>query len=406
MRSKTIFLTLAFLLLAKISAADIVIRLDRPIFSPITVRFTEITGPPAEAEFLTKVLLRDLLLHMVFSVVRRPPIEGAGFREYFISGHIESTFPELTLVLRLEDLFKGEVVLQKAFRGSKAAGRYMIHKFFDEAVKEMVGFPGVAYSRVAFVKRVEGRDELWVMDFDHYGMKKIYSAPIILSAALSPDGTKVAFVSFEKGQPEVKLIDFSVGKITTVSSHPGLNSSPVWHPDGKRLVVTLSKDGNPDLYLISLEGKILRRLTHGEGVNIGGSISPDGRYLAFVSDRTGTPQIYLYDFETGGTRRITFSGKYNVSPCWSPLGDRIVYASKEDGRFVLYTVNPFEGSPVRISEDGSFEEPVFGPNGAFVMARGETKTAKGIFLFLSNGAIRTLYLRSPNIISISWSPLP
>ncbi len=386
-------------------AEELVIRLDQPTFTPLPVRVLDLKGSLPEAQNLTDILRKDLESLLLFKVLHEPPVELQGLQEFLITGRVERA-GSLRLVLKLEDLREKRVLLHQAFRGPPEAGRYMVHRFVDRAVEKMVGFPGVVYSRVAFVRRTERGDELCVMDFDHYGLKVVYRAPILLSPRLSPDARRIAFVSYDRGRPEVKILDLPTGKLYTLAAYPGLNASPVWHPNGRRLVVTLSKDGNPDLYLLDLSGRILRRLTQGEGVNTGGAFSPDGKYLAFVSDRTGSPQIYIYDFFTGGTRRLTFSGRYNVAPSWSPKGDRIVYAGRSEGRFVIYTIDPAGGDPVPVNETGSFEEPVFGPHGAFLLALGKDKEGAGLYFFLANGAARRLYLPGKNIRAFSWQALP
>jgi len=387
-------------------AEEIRVVINKPTFTPIPVRLTGLKGPPAISHRLSAVLEKDLKLHLVFNILKEPPLKGAHLKEYLLSGEVLSVAPVLKITLKLEDLFTGKPLLYKAFEGPEEAGRYMIHRFVDQAVKEMAGFLGVAYSRLAFVRRTPRGDELCVMDYDHYGFKVVYRAPIILTPRLSPSGKLLAFVSYERGRPEVRVLNLTSGSIRTISAYPGLNSSPVWHPDEKHLVVTLSKDGSPDLYLIDLNGKILKRLTYGEGVNTGGSFSPDGKYLAFVSNRSGSPQIYIYDFLTGGTRRLTFSGKYNVSPSWSPKGDRIVYTGNLEGRFVLFTIDPEGGSPVAISDQGSYEAPVFGPNGAYILASGRGPEGEGLYLFLVNGAVHKLYLAGSQIHSASWAKIP
>lgn len=402
------FLLLGVLLFSSslLKAEEITVVVDRPTFSFIPVRVSKIEGPPGLSSHLLRLLEQDLNLHLVFNLLREPSLDRLNAREYLISGRILSLFPVFEVALKLEDLIRGEVLIYKAFQGPREADRYMIHRFVDQAVEKMAGFKGVAYSRLAFVRRTPNGDELLVMDYDHFHMQVVYKAPIILTPRLSPSGRFLAFVSYERGRPEVMVLELASARVRRVSAYPGLNSSPVWHPDEKRLVVTLSKDGSPDLYLIDLKGRILKRLTYGEGINTGGSFSPDGKYLAFVSDRSGSPQIYIYDFLTGGTRRLTFSGRYNVSPSWSPTGDRIVYAGNVKGRFVLFTLDPEGGPPVAITEEGSYEGPVFGPNGAFILAYGKGPEGRGLYLFLANGAVHKLYLPGDNIRSASWARLP
>ncbi|QJA05574.1 hypothetical protein FVE67_01630 [Thermosulfurimonas marina] len=384
-----------------LSGADLTIVVDQPTFTPVVVRVPGLPGAPE----LTPLLREDLEAHLVFRVLTEPPLPGTHLQEYLVTGKVLSSGPLFKLYLELQDLFSEKILLRKVFSGSPSAAPYMVHRFVDLAVKEMAGFPGVASTWVAFVRRTPSGDELCLKDFSGKRVRVLLKAPIILSPRFSPEGRRLAFVAYRQGHPEIRILDLATGKIRTVAAFPGLNASPVWSPDGRHLVATLSKDGNPDLYLLDLSGRILRRLTFGQGVNTGGSFSPDGRYLAFVSDRTGSPQIYLYDFETGGTRRLTYEGRYNVAPRWSPRGDRLVFAGQRQGRFLLFTVDPEGGRPLAISGEGSYEAPAVAPNGYFVLARGKGPEGEGLYLFLINGAARRLYLPGP-ILEATWGPWP
>ena len=396
---------LSLLTVAGTVARELTVVVDQPSFTPIVVRVPPLSGPAEVSRELSAVLRNDLRLHLIFRVLTEPPLGRTSVQEYLISGRVEALRPRLRLYLELRDLFEDRPLLRRLFTGPPAAGRFMIHRFVDQAVRAMAGFPGVSYSQVAFVRRTPRGDELCLMHFDHYNLRVLYRAPIILSPRFSPDGRRLVFVSYEGGRPVVRTMDLVSGSVRTLSAYPGLNASPVWHPDGKRLVVTLSKNGSPDLYLVDLSGRILRRLTRGEGLNTGGSFSPDGHYLAFVSDRSGSPQIYVYDFLTGGTRRLTFSGRYNVSPVWSPRGDRIIFSGLRRGRFILFSVDPGGGNPLAISGEGSFEEPRVAPDGMYVLARGRGPRGEGLYLFLVNGAVRELYL-SGRIVGLDWGRLP
>ncbi|HFC98521.1 MAG TPA: hypothetical protein ENJ40_08725 [Thermosulfurimonas dismutans] len=387
-------------------AREITVVVDQPIFSPLPVRVPPLKGPSSEALNLTRVLRQDLDLHLIFKVLKEPPLPGVSSQGYLIAGQVEVLSSDLRVTLELRDLLEGRVLLRRRFVGPRAAGPFMIHRFVDEAVKAMAGFPGVSYSQIAFVRRTPKGDELRLMYFDRRGERVLYRAPIILSPRFSPDGRRLALVSYDKGRPRVLLLDLTTGRLSVVAAFPGLNASPVWTPDGKHLVVTLSKDGSPDLYLLDLKGRVLRRLTQDEGINTGGSFSPDGHYLAFVSDRSGSPQIYLYDFFTGGTRRLTFSGRYNVSPSWSPRGERLVFAGLRQGKFILFSMDPEGGEPLAISGGGSYEDPVVAPDGYYVLARGKGPQGRGLYLFLINGAVKKLYLRASDLVDFDWGRLP
>ncbi len=387
-------LLLIFCLGAQVFAQEVKLEITGAELIKIPVAVPEFAGPKPLASQMAAVVRQDLRWHLVFNVLG----EGLEAREtklfstlgvdWLLTGKISATGERVAAAFYLQDLVKGKTVLSRGYRGSKDSARYMAHRFVDLAVKEMIGVPGVSFSRVAYVVRRGWHDTLYVQDFDGARKVAVAEGELILQPRLSPDGKLLAFVYYEKRRPQIHVIDLRTGKRFVLAKYPGLNAAPVWHPRGDRLVVTLSKDGNPDLYLIDLSGRILRRLTFGEGVNTGGSFSPDGKELAFVSDRSGSPQIYVLNLLTRGVRRLTFSGSYNVSPSWSPTGDRIAYASQQGGRFAVYTIDPHGGEPTRVTEKGSFEAPVFAPNGRLILAQG----VDGLWLFLANGASARLYL--------------
>ncbi|WP_022853801.1 PD40 domain-containing protein [Thermodesulfatator atlanticus] len=371
----------------------------------IPVAVPEFEGPLPLAREMADVMRQDLELHLVFNVLG----EGLKLNEtelfaslgvdWLISGEISLGARHLQAAFRLVDMVEGKTVLARGYRGPSSSARYMVHRFADLAINEMLGVPGVAMSRVVYVARHGWQDTLYVQDFDGYQRIALLKGELILHPRLSPDGRKVAFVYYENHRPSIQMIDLTTGKRRIICRFPGLNASPAWAPSGDKLVVTLSKDGSVDLYLINLNGKILKRLTHGEGVNTGASFSPDGREIAFVSDRTGSPQIYILNLATKGVRRLTFQGKYNTSPCWSPTGDRIVYASMKGGIFSIFTIDPEGGEPIQITDGtNSFEAPYFSPNGRLIMAQGK----EGLYLLLANGATKRLY-RPGKMLFPSWA---
>jgi len=107
-------------------------------------------------------------------------------------------------------------------------------------------------------------------------------------AAFSHDGRYVAFASQASGQDALNIYDLQRGRIIDRFKYD-LNgiTSPSWAPDGKSIVFTGLDGGISDLFITDLKGK-LTRLTNDKYADLLPSWSPDGSRIAFTTDRSGS----------------------------------------------------------------------------------------------------------------------
>ena len=137
---------------------------------------------------------------------------------------------------RLINVVKQSQVLVFSFSVKRSQIRAASHRIADLIYEKLTGDQGVFSTRICYVVKKDKIFELHVSDADGFNPQVVhrYKEPII-SPQWSPDGRKIAYVSFERKKPIVYILDIFTGKRKMVASFRGSNSAPAWSPDGKNL---------------------------------------------------------------------------------------------------------------------------------------------------------------------------
>ena len=310
----------------------------------------------------------------------------------------------------LFDVFRTQKILGIEATATRASEmRSMAHKVADQIYEALTGTKGIFDTRIAYITSVQvnGRRQfklIWA-DADGENPREIArSYEPLLSPAWSPDGKRIAYVTFEGGRSKVVIQTPTTGEYVTFLGEKGINSAPAWTPDGRRLVVTLSFQKNSDLYLIDVATKARKRLTDSFAIDTSPTVSADGRTVAFLSDRGGTAQIYTMSIDGGEAKRLTFEGRRNEQPRFSPDGKTLALVNYNGSGYRIGLVDIATGV-MRLVSDGPLDEgPSFAPNSAVVIYTRQGTSGAELATVSTDGSVRQRLRHTGDVREPAWAP--
>jgi TolB protein len=416
--SRRLFLTLA-LCLSGLAQAQLSIEITGAGANRIPVAIADLLGDGTASRIITSTVRSDLERSGLFKLVdttgasldentqvsygdwraRGADALAAGSLARSPDGRMEARF-------RLYDTQKGVALGGAVYVTGNEQLRAAGHRIADYIYEKLTGEKGVFSTRIAYVVKSRGQFLLQIADADGQGAATaLTSTEPIISPAWSPDGGKLAYVSFEKKKPVIYVHSLASGQRHIVANFKGSNSAPAWSPDGRKLAVVLSKDGNSQLYTVNADGSGVQRLTQSAGIDTEPRYAPDGGSIYFTSDRGGSPQIYQIGAGGGEARRVSFEGSYNVSPRPSPDGKTLAFITRREGRFQLAAMDLASRQVQVLTDSNKDESPSFAPNSRMILIATEVGGRGVLSAISSDGRIKQrLSVAAGDVREPAWGP--
>ncbi|CAN5388343.1 Tol-Pal system beta propeller repeat protein TolB [soil metagenome] len=328
----------------------------------------------------------------------------------FIAAGSVARLPDgrLDVRVRLYDVNKQGSLLGFSNATPNTQLRLVGHRIADQIYEKITGDKGVFSTRIAYVLKRGTSYTLQVADADGFGPQAaLTSNEPIISPSWSPDGERLAYVSFEQRKPVIYVHSLATGQRKQLASFRGSNSAPAWSSDGNRVAMTLTLSGMSQIYLLNADGSGQpQRISNSSSIDTEPVFSADGQSIYFTSDRGGAPQIYKMSASGGEVQRITFRSDYNVSPTVSPDGKSIAYIARRAGKFQVAVLDFASGAETVVNPTSTSDEsPSFSPNSRYLLYATTSGGRDSLGVVSADGRIhQSLTFPAGDIREPAWGP--
>jgi TolB protein len=229
-----------------------------------------------------------------------------------------------------------------------ASLRRQAHAFADDIVFAITGKKGIALTKIA-------------SDFDGGNPQAItHDNAIVAAPAWIPGHLALYYTSYQPGNPDIFYHDLSTGERRIIAGFSGLNTSAAVSPDGSKVAMILSKSGSPDVWVSNTDGSNLKQLTATPEDESSPCWSPDGQWICFAT-KINERRVLAKIPAGGGALQVigTVGTPSPTEPDWSPDKKWIAFTCQFSGEFDICVMPADGGTPVILTPG---QDPSWSPN--------------------------------------------
>ena len=284
-------------------------------------------------------------------------------------------------------------MLAKRYFGDVDANgaRKIAHEFAADIIA-LFGGTSLVGSKIFFVSDRTGSKEIWSMDPDGSNQNQITKyRSLSIMPAVSPDGTKVAFTSYVKGNPAIFVYSVETGRpLPFYNQVASMNATPSFTPDGQHILYASTAAGSDaQIFIANLDGSDFRRLSYRRAIEVEPKVNPKtGSDILFVSG-PGPQQIYKMDMNGANVEMVSPGGGEASNPAWHPDGQIIAFSwtrGYATGAFNVFIMDVATRKYDQLTHgEGRNENPSWAPDGKH-LGFASTRTGRSqIWSMLADG---------------------
>ncbi|HBY64636.1 MAG TPA: translocation protein TolB, partial [Solibacterales bacterium] len=272
------------------------------------------------------------------------------------------------------------------------AGARKVAQEFASDILSQFGATSLVGSKVYYVSQRGSVKEIWQMNYDgsdqkpFSGYKSISTMPNV-----APDGSKIAFTTFARGNPSIAVHSLETGRrLPFYNQQASMNATPSFTPDGKMILFSSTLSGIAQIYAANVDGSGLRRISNVRAIEVEPKVNPrNANEIVFVSGRSGPQQIYKMNLDGADVIRLTTGEGEASNPSWHPDGQHIAFAwtrGFEPGNWNIFIMDVATRETVQLTHGrGRNENPSWSPDGRHLVFSSNRSGTNQIWTMLADG---------------------